>query len=192
MKFLIGLLIIFSTIAGKSQQVSQSGKSKASAKKQEQKDIDSLFIVYSLPINVSHSDNFYRVDIQDSLIELLKQRKYNHLDRSAYEALFKAKQFEVIPRDDPKRMHEVLEKIKNDENYLYQLLEAADPYLQLIQLSFLKKDSGLNYINIRRFNLPSPKQRNWVFTYHDSETSGHLAARILDSLIIKRQALSPG
>ena len=187
MKFLIGLLMIFSTSTCK-PQVSQSGNSKAAAKKQEQKDKDSLFIVYSLPIYVSHSDNFYRVDIKDSLIELLKQRKYNHLDQSAYEALFRAKQFEVIPSNDPNRMHEVLEKIKNDKTYFYQLLDAADPYLQLIQLSFLKKDSGLNYINIRRFNLPSTKQRNWTFTYPDSETSGSLAARILDSLIIKRQA----
>ena len=169
MKFWIGLLIIFSTIDCKSQQVNQSGNSKASAKKQEQKDKDSLFIVYSLPIYVSHSDNFYRVDIQDSMIVLLKQRKYNHLDQSAFEALFRAKQFEAVKGNDPNRMRE--------------LLEAADPYLQSIQLSFLKKDSGLNYINIRRFNLPSPKQRNWIFTYEDSETSGHLAARILDSLI---------
>ena len=184
MKFLMGLLIIFSTITCKSQQVSQSGNSKAAAKKQEQKDIDSLFIIYSLPIHVSYTNNFTQFDIADSLIALLKRKKYKYLEKSAYEQLFKTKLNELIPMNTIEEMREVVAKTQSDKNYYIKKVESADPFAQQIQLSFLKKDSGINYINVRRSNSPnSRKFRDWVFTYSDLEPSNQFANRILDSLI---------
>ena len=189
MKFLMGLLIIFSTITCKSQQGSQSGNSKAAAKKQEQKDIDSLFIIYSLPIHVSYTNNFTQFDIADSLIALLKRKKYKYLEKSAYEQLFKTKLNELIPMNTIEEMREVVAKTQSDKNYYIKKVESADPFAQQIQLSFLKKDSGINYINVRRSNMPNARKfRDWIFTYPDLEPSNQFADRILDSLIIKRQA----
>ena len=187
MKYWIILLILFSTKACKPPQAGQSASSHISNKKQEQKDLDSLFIITTLPINVIFSKDFTLFDLQDSLIKLLKERKYKYLDKSANEALFKAKQFEMFQTNDPVRLSEMIEKGQNDKNYLRNLLEAADPYGQNIVVSFLKKDSGINYFNVRRSNLPNSKKfRDWVFTYQDSEPSGNLATRILDTLINKK------
>lgn len=150
------LLIVITLMA-----CGSSSKTTSSIKKQEQKDLDSLFIINSLPINVIFSKDFTRFDIQDSLIKLLKERKYKCPDKSANEALFKAKQFEMFQTNDPVRLSEMIEKGQNDKNYLRNLLEAADPYVQNIVVSFLKNESGINYINVRRSNLPNQiKQRN--------------------------------
>ncbi len=184
MKFWI--FIIFTFLATcKPPQATQSGTDPMSSKKEEQKDIDSLFIVYSLPINVSHINNFMQPDIADSLIALLKRKEYKYLEKSAYEQLFKAKLMDLmLPIPGSEGVTEALAKFQSDKNYFNNKLQSADPFAQQIQLSFLKKDSGINYINVKRFNLPNGKKfRDWIFTYQDSETSGHLAARILDSLI---------
>ena len=149
--------------------------------------MDSLYIISSLPINVIFSKDFTLFDLQDSLIKLLKERKYKYLDKSANEALFKAKQFEPLQTNDPVRMREMIDKGQNDKNYIRNLMLDADPYVQAIVVSFLKNESGINYINVRKSNLPNQiKQRNWVFTYQDSASSGDLAARILDTLINKK------
>lgn len=191
MKYLIISLILFSTIVCKPPQAGQSASNHISDKKQEQKDLDSLFIINSLPINVIFSKDFKRIDLQDSLIKLLKERKYKCLDKSANEALFKAKQFEMLQTNDPVRMREMIEKGQNDKNYLRNLMLEADPYVQTIVVSILKYESGINYINVRRSNLPNAiKQRDWVFTYQDSAPSGDLAARILDTLINKKNILN--
>ena len=176
------LLIVITLMA-----CGSSSKTTSSIKKQEQKDLDSLFIISSLPINLIFSKDFPLFDLQDSLIKLLKERKYKYLDKSANEALFKAKQLEALLTNDPVRMREMIEKGQNDKNYLKNLMLEADPYLQTIVVSFLKNESGINYFNVIRSNLPNAiKQRYWVFTYQDSTPSGELAARILDTLTNKK------
>lgn len=184
MKFWISIIISFFVIACKLPATAQSVTSSKAIKKQEKADIDSLFIVYSLPINVSYTNNFTEPDIADSLIALLKRKKYKYIDSSAYVQLFKAKLNELMPMNDIEGMREVVAKTKADKNYYINKVESADPFAQQIQLSFLKKDSGINYINVRRLNSPNSKKvRDWIFTYSDLEPRNQFADRILNSLI---------
>jgi len=184
MKFWIGIIISLFVIACKLPAAAQSVTSSKAIKKQEKADIDSLFIVYSLPINVSYTNNLTQPDIADSLIALLKRKKYKYLDSSAYAQLFKTKLNELIGWDDLEGMKEYLAKTQSDKNYYINKVQSADPFAQQIQLSFLKKDSSVNYINVRRSNPPnSRKFRDWTFTYSDLEPSNQFVGRILDSLI---------
>ena len=184
MKFWRGMIISFFVIVCQTPGATQSVKNSRTIKKEEKADIDSLFIVYSLPINVSYTNNFTQTDIADSLIALLKRKKYKYLDSSAYAQLFKAKLNELIGWNDLEGMREFLAKTQSDKNYYINKIQSADPFAQRIQLSFLKKDAGINYINIRRSNPPNTKiYRDWIFTYSDSEPSDQVADRILDSLI---------
>ena len=155
MKYWIISLILFLLQHVKPPQAGQSASNHIFDKKQEQKDLDSLYIISSLPINVIFSKDFTLFDLQDSLIKLLKERKYKYLDKSANEALFKAKQFEPLQTNDPVRMREMIDKGQNDKNYLKNLMLDADPYVQNIVISFLKNESGINYINVIRSNLPN-------------------------------------
>jgi len=187
MKFWIGIIISFFVIACQTPGATQSFKNSRTIKKEEKADIDSLFIIYSLPINVSYTNNFTQPDIPDSLIALLKRKKYKYLDSSAYAQLYKAKLMELMPMNDIKDMREILSKRESDKNYYTKKAETADPFAQQIRLSFLKNDSGINYINVRRLNPPNQRKfRDWVFTYSDLEPSDQFAVRILDSLVNTR------
>jgi len=189
MKFWIGIIISCFVIAFKLPAAAQSVTSSKAIKKQEKADIDSLFLVYSLPINVSYNNNFTHRDIADSLIALLKRKKYKYIDSSAYAQLFKAKLGELTGWDDLEGMREFVAKNQSDKNYYVNKIQSADPFAQQIQLSFLKKDSGINYINVKRSNMPNAKKfRDWVFTYSDSEPSDQIAGRILDSLTTRKES----
>ena len=186
MKFWIVIIISFFVLACKLPAYAQSGTSSKAIKKQEKSDIDSLFIVYSLPINVSCNNNFIQLGIADSLIALLKRKKYKYLDSSAYAQLFKVKLEELtgIGTSDVEKIKEFVAKSQSDKNYYVNKIQSADPFAQQIQLSFLKKDSGLNYINVRRSNMPNARKfRDWIFTYSDLESSNQFPDRILDTLI---------
>jgi hypothetical protein len=186
MKFWIGIVISCLVIACKLSASAQSVTSSKAIKKQEKSDIDSLFLVYSLPINVSYTDNFTKRDISDSLIALLKRKKYKYLDSSAYAQLFKDKFAEMtgLGSGDLEAMKEFLSKSQSDKNYYINKIQSADPFAQQIQLFFLKRDSDINYINVRRSNMPNTKKfRDWIFTYSDLESSNQFADRVLDSLI---------
>jgi hypothetical protein len=78
MKFWIGIIISCFVIVCKLPTAAQSVTSSKAIKKQEKSDIDSLFLVYSLPINVSYN-NFTQPDISDSLIALLKGKNISIL-----------------------------------------------------------------------------------------------------------------
>jgi len=186
MKIWVVVIISFFVTACKLPAAAQSVTSSKAIKKQEKSDIDSLFIVYSLPINVSCNNNFIQRDIADSLIALLKRKKYKYLDSSAYAQLFKVKLEELtgIGTGDVEKMKEFVAKSQSDKNYYVNKIQSADPFAQQIQLSFLKKDSGINYINVRRSNMPNTKKfRDWIFTYPDLESSNQFVDRILDFLI---------
>ena len=180
------IIISFFVIVCKVPAAAQSLTSSKAIKKQEKSDIDSLYIVYSLPINVSSNNNFPQRDIVDSLVALLKRKKYKYIDSSAYAQLFKVKLEELtgIGGGDMERMREFVAKSQSDKNYYVNKIQSADPFAQQIQLSFLKKDSGLNYINVRRSNMPNARKfRDWIFTYSDLESSNQFPDRILDTLI---------
>ena len=184
MKFWLIIIISFFVIACKLPLAAQSAKDRKAVKKQEKADIDSLFIVYSLPVNVSYINNFTQPGIADSLIALLKRRKYKYFDSSAYSQLFKEKLNELIGWNDLEGMKEFVAKSQSDKNYYVNKVQSADPFAQQIQFSFLKKDAGINYINVKRSNLPDLKKfRDWIFVYPDSEPPAQIAGRILDSLI---------
>jgi hypothetical protein len=186
MRFWIVIIITFFLMACKLPASAQSVSSSKAIKKQEKSDIDSLFLVYSLPINVSCNNTFIQRDIADSLIALLKRKKYKYIDSSAYAQLFKVKLEELtgIGTSDVEKMKEFVAKSQSDKNYYVNKIQSADPFAQQIQLSFLKEDSGINYINVRRSNMPNTKKfRDWIFTYSDLEPFNQFADRILDSLI---------
>lgn len=186
MKFWIFIIFTFFATC-KPPQAIQTVSVPMSSKKEEKKDIDSLFIVYSLPIHVSYNKNFTELDKADSLIALIKRKKYKYLEKSAYEQLFTTKLMDIMLLAGPDGVTETLAQLRNNKNYYIDKVQSADPFAQEIQLSFLKKDSGINYFNVRRSNLPNSKKfRDWVFTYQDSEPSGNLATRILDTLINKK------
>ncbi|MCW3075059.1 MAG: hypothetical protein JWP69_2128 [Flaviaesturariibacter sp.] len=188
MKSWILLITIFFSVACKSPQLTQSSANPVSTRKEEKADMDSLYIVHSLPISVSHSTNFKQTAIHDSLVVFLKERKYKPLDEEAFKQLLGAKMMETSLAANQERAKEMLQKMKTEEDY-FRLLESTPPYLQLVQLSFLKNDAGLNSINVRRINMPQArKSRNWVFTYPDSEPAGQVASHILDSLIKTKRA----
>jgi hypothetical protein len=189
MKFWIAIIVVFFTFAYTAPLVAQSGKELKAIKKEEKKDLDSLFLVYSLPVCVTHSKNFTEIGIEDSLIALLKEKKYKHINTSDYEKLVKTKLAESMPSMDPEGIKEMINKTERDKYYYVNLIESGDPYAQNLQLSFLKNDSGINYINVKRWNLPKARKlREWIFIYQDSETSGQLASRILDMLIKPKAA----
>ena len=56
---------------------SQSAKPTKSERKQEQKNIDSLFIVYSLPVNVGLAKDFFNEELKDSITEIFKRKGMN-------------------------------------------------------------------------------------------------------------------
>jgi hypothetical protein len=86
-------------------------------------------------------------------------------------------------------MKEFAAKTQSDKNYHVNKIQSAETFAQQIQLSFLKKDSGINYINVKRSNMPNAKKfRDWVFTYSDSEPSDQIAGRILDSLTTRKES----
>lgn len=189
MKFWIGIIISFFVIAFKSPMVAQSVEDRKAIRKQEKADIDSLFLVYSIPINVSYTYNFTQPAIADSLITLIHRRKYEYLDSSASAELYRAKIAELFPKPgDIEGMREFTAKTQSDKNYYADKFQSSDPFAQQIQLSFLKKDSGINYINVKRSNMPNVKKyRDWIFTYSDSEPPNQVAIRILDSLANTRR-----
>jgi hypothetical protein len=179
-RIIIGLFLM----SCKPAQTAQSNADSRTLKKEQKGDIDSLFIVSSLPINVSYAENFTRPDVADSLIALLKRKKYKYLDSFAYSQLFKEKLIELVPMNSIEGMREMQANLKYDKNYYIDKVQAADPFAQQIQLSFFRADADLNYINIKRYNAPNGKKfRNWIFTYSDLEPANQFAARILDSLI---------
>ena len=188
MKFWIGTIISFFVIAAKPPLAAQSVKDPKTVKKQEKADIDSLLLVYSLPINVSYTDNFTQPGIADSLIALLKRKKYKYLDSPAYAQLFKEKLNELLGLGDLEGMREFIANTQSDKTYYVNKVQSADPIAQQIQLSFLKNDSGINYINIRRSNpLNTKKFRDWVFTYSDSDPADQVAERILNFSINRKE-----
>ena len=58
MKLWIILITTVTALGCKSTKVEKSGTVTVSSKEQKKINFDSLFLDYSLPINVSHSENF--------------------------------------------------------------------------------------------------------------------------------------
>lgn len=187
MKLWLIVIITVAALGCKSTKVEQSGavtvSSKVvSSKEQKKTNLDSLFLDYSLPVYVSELGNFKQLNIRDSLIALLFRKKYAVLKTEDAKQLIKEKMAQALPLDQ-QNLQETMKIMKNKEN-MVQKLESGNPYLQEIVFSILKKDAELNYLNVKRYNLPtSRKSREWLITYKDAEPADIVASRILDSLI---------
>jgi hypothetical protein len=192
MKFWLILITTVTALGCKSTKVENSGAvtvsstdvsgKVVSSKEQKKTNFDSLFLDYSLPIAVAQSENFKQLNIGDSLIAMLFRKKYTILKKEDAEKLVKDKMSEALPLD-PQNLQATM-KVMKDKETMARSLESGNPYLQQIVFSFLKKDAELNYINVKRYNLPkSRKSREWLFTYKDAEPANLIASRILDSLI---------
>jgi len=182
MKFWISLLIIFSGIACKPPKVSQFVTSNTSSKKQEQKDIDSLLLVHSLPVRIAARDSIFRMDIQVLLNDSLKARKFECINYQDAATLFKKNIDDLFGVNNKQRMLDNMEKVKKDKQYLLKEIEYAQPFMQSIEISSCNTEST-NCIVAKRFNLPNArKQKSWEFKYEQSESINHLVSRIIDSL----------
>ena len=114
----------------------------------------------------------------------LVEKSTQFLKKEDTEQLVKEKMSQALPID-PKNLQETM-KIMKDKETMAQKMESGPLYLQQVSLSFLNKESALNYINIKRYNAPKfRKLREWVFTFTDAEPADIIASRILDLLIHK-------
>lgn len=164
--------------------IGQSVKLTKEEKKQERRNIDSLFIVYSLPIDIEAAKGFPYLDLRDSVIENLKSKGYNCPGNPAVANLIKEKMMDFLPSPfDREKYSETMEKIARDKNYVLQLLEQADPFMQRIELVHEKDENETNIIRVKRQNYPNGrKMRAWTFKYYESEPTRALANRIVDTL----------
>jgi hypothetical protein len=179
MNFRVILIITVTALGCKSTKVEKSGAVIVSSKEEKKTNFDSLFLDYSLPVTVSSSENFKQLNIKDSLSALLGRKKYTILKKEDADQLVKEKMSQTLPKDVDERM-----KLIGDKERFLPTLESGDFYLQQVHLSFLKKDSALNYISVKRSNPPKyRKSREWLFTFKDAEPANIIASRILDSLI---------
>ncbi|MBV9986711.1 MAG: hypothetical protein JO301_03475 [Chitinophagaceae bacterium] len=181
MKFWVILITTVTALGCKSTKVEKSRAVTVSGKEEKKTNLDSLFLDYSLPIYVSQSANFSQVNIKDSLNALLSRRKFTILKKEEAEQLYKEKMAQALPID-PQNIQETV-KIMQDKETILRKVESGNPYLQQIYLSFSKNDSEVNYLTIKRYNLPnSRKSREWLLAFKDDETAGIIVSRILDSL----------
>jgi hypothetical protein len=170
---------------------SQSVKPTKADRKQERKNIDSLFIVYSLPVNVGLAKDFFNEELKDSITGIFKKKGYECPGYPAVGNLIKEKMLDFLPSPvtEREKYKETMEKVAKDKNYYFTLMGLADPFLQSIELSSEKNDAGESFINVKRQNFPNGrKSRIWTFKYDDSEPVQNLAIRIVDVLINKKQS----
>lgn len=173
-------------IFGQTTSVGQSAKPTKAEKKQELKNIDSLFIVYSLPITVETTSAVFNVQLKDSIIEILKNKKYQCPGYPIVGNLITEKMFDFLPSPvtDSERYLEIMGKAAKDRSYYFGLMELADPFLQSVTLSSEINDAGMSFIIVKRQNFPNGrKSRIWTFKYDESEPVNSLAMRIIDVLI---------
>jgi hypothetical protein len=159
-----------------------SSKTTSAIKKQEQRDIDSLLLVRSLPVKISAKDSLFRMDIQVLLKDSLKARKFECLNYQDATALYKKNLEDFFGINNKQRMLDNLEHIKKDQQYFVKEMEFAKPYMQIVEISSCNTKSA-NCIAAKRLNYPNArKQKSWEFKYEQSESINHLVSRIIDSL----------
>jgi hypothetical protein len=159
-----------------------SSKTTSSIKKQDQKDIDSLLLVRSLPVKISAKDSLFRMDIQILLNDSLKTRKFECLNYQDATALSKKFMEDLFGVNNKQRMLDNIEKVKKDKEYLLKEIEFAQPIMQSVEISSCNTESA-NCIVAKRLNYPNVrKQKSWEFKYEQSESINHLVSRIIDSL----------
>ena len=131
---------------------SQSVKLTKEERKQERKNIDSLFIVYSLPVNVGLAKDFFNEELKDSITEIFKKKGYECPGYPAVGNLITEKMFNFLPSPatDKERYKETMEKVAKDQSYYFTLMELADPFLQSVTLSSENNDAGESLINVKR------------------------------------------
>jgi len=158
-------------------------------RKQKRKNIDSLFIVYSLPVSVGLSKNYFNNELKDSIAAIIIRKGYDYPDSFRIVTLFKEKIFAFLPSPvtEKERFKEVMEKAAKDQNYIWSLAEQAEPFLQRIILSAMQNDAGEYMIIVNRQNLPNGrKDREWTFKFDEKEPVQILAARIVATLANKK------
>ncbi len=159
-----------------------SSKTTSSVKRQDQRDIDSLLLVRSLPVKISGKDSLFRMDIQLLLNDSLKARNFDCLNYRDATALSKKFMEDFFGVNNKQRMLDNMENIKKDKQYLLKEIEFVQPIMQTVQISPCDTEPA-NCIVAKRFNFPNGrKQKSWEFKYEQSESINHLASRIIDSL----------
>ena len=191
MKYGINIILIFFFIFCQKVSIGQSSKKLTKEeRKQEQKNIDSLFIVQSLPIKFENAKDFPFVKLKDSIITILNKKGFDCPNEATIKSLMLEKMLDFLPSPTEKeRYKEVMEKVAKDNSYYFKLMELADPFLQTAELSLEKNKAGVSFISVKRQNFPYLKKNKiWTFEYDASEPVINLARRIVDTLTNTKQS----
>lgn len=167
----------------------QAKKMSKEEKRQERINIDSLFIVHSLPIDVLTAKEFTYLALKDSVVKILENRNYICANPSSVKKLIVENMFAFLPNPatDIERYKETMDRVAKDRSYYFELMELAEPFLQNINLSSMSNDSGEVVIVVKRQNLPNVKKsRVWNFKYDETSSLGNLASLIVETLTNKK------
>jgi hypothetical protein len=159
-------------------------------RRQQKSDTDSLFIIKTLPITISLGQNLQNADIKDSIEFILKLNGYKLPDEQGIKKIITTNALSHLPNPalEQDRFSEEMQKVARDNNYYFELLEKADPFLQAVKISFENGDSNISIIKVMRHNFPNVRKlKEFVFPLDEKETIGSLALRIVNTLINKKQ-----
>lgn len=184
-----GIIILICTLfCCQTPVIGQFTKLTKEERKQERKYMDSLFVIYSLPIDIEATSGFFNLPIRDSVIEILKRKGYDCPGQPTVGNLIKEKMMDFLPSPYDKNYSETMDKIGKDKNYVLQLLEQSEPFMQRIELIQGQDDSGKIFVRVKRQNYPNGrKMREWTFKYEESEAINVLAMRMVVVLTNKNK-----
>jgi hypothetical protein len=183
-RWLIKILICFFSCCSIAT-TAQSVKLTKEEKRQERKNIDSLFLVRSLPVFITAKDSLFRIDLQILLADSLKARKFECITYEQQNDITKKFFSDIFAVNDKKRMLENLEKIKNDKEYFIKEMRIAPKVSQTVQLSPCANNND-SCIIVQRINNPELKngsERRYEFIFNQSESVSKLISTIIYSLI---------
>jgi len=179
------IILTFFSIFCQTTSIGQSKKLTKEERKQEQKNIDSLFIVNSLPVSIALRTGFSDSKLKDSITQIFIANNFRCLNEEESSSMIKENMFSFMPSvlTQKERYLEVMEKVMNDKTYYDRLMAEADPFMQGVYISMEKTDTGIATVNVKRQNFPNVKKnRVWTFNYNESESIDALAIRIAATL----------
>ncbi|OSZ81324.1 hypothetical protein CAP36_08845 [Chitinophagaceae bacterium IBVUCB2] len=163
----------------------QSVKLTKTERKQEQKNIDSLLLVRSMPVRITAKDSLFRMDLQILLRDSLKAKKFEVLNYEEASDLSKKFFENLFGVNNKQRMLDNIENVKKNKDYFIKEMELAHPYLQIIEIAVCNSPTN-DCIAVKRVNSPNGKKyKNWNFFIGESESLNQFVSRIMESLTLQ-------
>jgi len=163
---------------------SSSNKSSVSQPSEKSK-LASFILVKSIPVSILSKDSVLGLALQGFMTDTLKESGYKFISDEERAAIQKKFFLDVFGTNDPEKILEIGEKVKQDNDYIIKQKGAESPIEQVVIL--FPSDSDENLIMVRRVNIPtSSKKREWLIPFEDSELVTSIAARIVDSVTARQ------